>query len=97
MGFSPDAPFVSDVVDTCGTNETDAVCVVLRWSAHASQLKNRSVAWQLQRVLAQLQPVLKQCTCGFKFGVSRWHVFHPVITPPEAKRERRIGALDPRN
>ena len=48
MGFSPDAPFVSDVVDSCGTNETDAVCVVLRWSAHSSQLKNRSAVWQLQ-------------------------------------------------
>ena len=48
MGFSPDAPFVSDVVDSCGTNETDVVCVVLRWSAHSSQLKNRSAVWQLQ-------------------------------------------------
>ena len=42
MAFSPDAPFVSDVVDSCGSNETDVVCVVLRWSAHSSQLKNRS-------------------------------------------------------
>ena len=48
MAFSPDAPFVSDVVDSCGSNETDVVCVVLRWSAHSSQLKNRSAVWQLQ-------------------------------------------------
>ena len=44
----PDAPFVSDLVASCGTgNETGLTCLVLRWSAHEGQL-GKNYLWQLQ-------------------------------------------------